>query len=115
MNYAHDKMNYSHETAPTEFLKQTALVMPIGVLASPTVHQSSSCSISGVTRQLGSVVTDGPARDRAVKFFNNAGVASSSGEPADTVPGMAKHMGIPRCMIPSKKEIHHDQATCFRE
>ena len=37
-------------------------------------------------------VTDGLAKDRPVILFNNAGVASSGGEPADTVPGMARHV-----------------------
>jgi pimeloyl-ACP methyl ester carboxylesterase len=37
-------------------------------------------------------VTDGLATDRPVILFNNAGVASSGGEPADTVSGMAKHV-----------------------
>jgi pimeloyl-ACP methyl ester carboxylesterase len=37
-------------------------------------------------------VTDGLAKDRPVILFNNAGVASSGGEPADTVAGMAGHV-----------------------
>lgn len=37
-------------------------------------------------------VTDGLAQDRRVILFNNAGVASSSGKPADTVAGMAQHV-----------------------
>jgi pimeloyl-ACP methyl ester carboxylesterase len=37
-------------------------------------------------------VTDGLAKDRPVILFNNAGVASSGGEPADTVPAMARHV-----------------------
>jgi pimeloyl-ACP methyl ester carboxylesterase len=37
-------------------------------------------------------VTDGLAKDRPVILFNNAGVASSGGEPADTVSGMAGHV-----------------------
>jgi pimeloyl-ACP methyl ester carboxylesterase len=37
-------------------------------------------------------VTDGLAKDRPVILFNNAGVASSGGELADTVPGMARHV-----------------------
>ena len=37
-------------------------------------------------------VTDGLAKDHPVILFNNAGVASSGGEPADTVSGMAKHV-----------------------
>jgi pimeloyl-ACP methyl ester carboxylesterase len=36
-------------------------------------------------------VTDGLAKDRPVILFNNAGVASSGGEPANTVSSMAKH------------------------
>src|SRR5262249_675698 len=35
------------------------------------------------------VVTDGLAKDRPVILFNYAGVASSGGEPADTISGMA--------------------------
>jgi pimeloyl-ACP methyl ester carboxylesterase len=38
------------------------------------------------------LVTDGLANDRPVILFNSAGIASSSGEPADTVSGMAKHV-----------------------
>src|SRR5580658_10412255 len=37
-------------------------------------------------------VTDGLAENRSIILFNNAGVASSSGEPADTIAGMAKHV-----------------------
>jgi pimeloyl-ACP methyl ester carboxylesterase len=37
-------------------------------------------------------VTDGLAKDRPVILFNNAGVASSGGEAADTVSGMARHV-----------------------
>jgi pimeloyl-ACP methyl ester carboxylesterase len=37
-------------------------------------------------------VTDGLAHERPVILFNNAGVASSGGEPADTISGMAKHV-----------------------
>jgi pimeloyl-ACP methyl ester carboxylesterase len=37
-------------------------------------------------------VTDWLAKDRSVILFNNAGVASSGGEPADTVTGMARHV-----------------------
>jgi pimeloyl-ACP methyl ester carboxylesterase len=38
------------------------------------------------------LVTDGLAKNRSVILFNNAGVASSGGEPARTVSGMAKHV-----------------------
>ena len=37
-------------------------------------------------------MTDGLAERRPVILFNNAGVASSGGEPADTVSDMAKHV-----------------------
>src|SRR5215471_6400385 len=39
-------------------------------------------------------VTDGLAKDRPVILFNNAGVASSGGEPADTVAGMVRHVVV---------------------
>jgi pimeloyl-ACP methyl ester carboxylesterase len=38
------------------------------------------------------LVTNGLAKDRPIILLNNAGVASSGGEPADTVSGMAKHV-----------------------
>jgi pimeloyl-ACP methyl ester carboxylesterase len=38
------------------------------------------------------LVTDGLAFNRPVILFNNAGVASSGGEPAETVKDMAKHV-----------------------
>jgi pimeloyl-ACP methyl ester carboxylesterase len=38
------------------------------------------------------LVTDGLARGRPVILFNNAGVASSSGETPDTVDAMADHL-----------------------
>src|SRR5260370_3032381 len=38
------------------------------------------------------VVTDGLASGRPVILFNNAGVASSSGEPADTIDAAADHV-----------------------
>src|ERR1700689_3610924 len=37
-------------------------------------------------------VTDGLAEGRSVILFNNAGVASSGGAPADTIEGMALHV-----------------------
>jgi pimeloyl-ACP methyl ester carboxylesterase len=39
-------------------------------------------------------VTDGLAMDRPVILFNNAGVASSGGQPADSVPAMARHLAV---------------------
>jgi pimeloyl-ACP methyl ester carboxylesterase len=38
------------------------------------------------------LVTDGLATDRPVILFNNAGVASSTGEPADTIHEQAAHL-----------------------
>src|SRR5580704_12015683 len=37
-------------------------------------------------------VTDGLAEGGPVILFNNAGIASSGGEPADTIAGMAEHV-----------------------
>jgi pimeloyl-ACP methyl ester carboxylesterase len=38
------------------------------------------------------LVTDGLAENRSVILFNNAGIASSEGDPADTIEAMAKHV-----------------------
>ena len=40
------------------------------------------------------LLTDGFAQDRAVILFNNAGVASTSGETPDTIEAMADHVAI---------------------
>jgi pimeloyl-ACP methyl ester carboxylesterase len=40
------------------------------------------------------LVTDGLAKGRPVILFNNAGVASSSGETPDTIDAMADHVGV---------------------
>ena len=37
-------------------------------------------------------MTDGLAKSRSVILFNNAGIASSGGDPADTIEAMAKHV-----------------------
>jgi pimeloyl-ACP methyl ester carboxylesterase len=37
-------------------------------------------------------LTDGLAKGRSVILFNNAGVASSTGEPSNTIAGMARHV-----------------------
>jgi pimeloyl-ACP methyl ester carboxylesterase len=40
------------------------------------------------------LITDGLGRDRPVILFNNAGVASSSGETPDTMEAMAEHVAV---------------------
>jgi len=66
--------------------------MHIDGLEPPVVRRSCSCSFRGGLDNWDPKVTDGLAKDRPVILFNNAGVASSGGEPSNTVSGMAEHV-----------------------
>jgi pimeloyl-ACP methyl ester carboxylesterase len=86
-------MNYSHETAPTQFIEADGVRYAyrrfgMGDRAPIVLLQH----FRGGLDNWDPLVTDHLARDRAVILFNNAGVASSSGEPAETVSAMAKHV-----------------------
>src|SRR5262252_3812717 len=86
-------MNYSHETAPTQFIEADGVRYAYRRFGmgdgTPIILLQH---FRGGLDNWDPLVTDHLARDRAVILFNNAGVASSSGDPADTVPAMAKHV-----------------------
>src|SRR6267378_769787 len=84
---------YSHVTAPTDFVEArgvryayrrfgTRVGTPLVLLP----HFRAGMD------HWDPLVTDGLASGRAVILFNNAGIASSSGEPADTIDTSADHV-----------------------
>jgi len=86
-------MTNSHNTAPTQFIEVSGVryaYRRFGAAdATPVVFLQH---FRGGLDNWDPKVTAGVAKDRPVILFNNAGVASSGGEPADTVPGMAGHV-----------------------
>src|SRR5262249_26843684 len=85
-------MTNSHNTTPTQFLEASGVRYAYrrfgASTGTPVVFLQH---FRGGLDNWDPKVTDGLAKDRPVILFNNAGVASSGGEPADTVSGMAKH------------------------
>jgi pimeloyl-ACP methyl ester carboxylesterase len=87
------EMTNSHNTAPTQFIEANGVryaYRRFGVSnGTPVVFLQH---FRGGLDNWDPKVTDGLAKDRPVILLNNAGVASSGGEAADTVSGMAKHV-----------------------
>jgi pimeloyl-ACP methyl ester carboxylesterase len=86
-------MTNSHNSAPTRFIEASGVRYAYrrfgAANGTPVVFLQH---FRGGLDNWDPKVTDGLASDRPVILFNNAGVASSSGEPADTVSGLAKHV-----------------------
>jgi pimeloyl-ACP methyl ester carboxylesterase len=86
-------MTNSHDTAPTRFIEASGVRYAYrrfgAATGTPVVFLQH---FRGGLDNWDPKVTDGLARERPVILFNNAGVASSAGEPADTVSAMAKHV-----------------------
>jgi pimeloyl-ACP methyl ester carboxylesterase len=85
-------MLYTHNSAPTEFTTVNGVRYAYrrfgAAKGTPVVFLQH---FRGGLDNWDPAITDGLARSRPVVLFNNAGVASSGGEPADTVEGMAAH------------------------
>jgi pimeloyl-ACP methyl ester carboxylesterase len=83
----------SHNSAPTRFIEANGVRCAYrrfgAATGTPVVFLQH---FRGGLDNWDPLVTDGLALDRPVYLFNNAGVASSGGEPADTVTGMAAHV-----------------------
>ena len=86
-------MTTSHNVAPTRFIEAGGVRYAYrrfgAVTGNPVVFLQH---FRGGLDNWDPEVTGGLARERPVILLNNAGVASSGGEPADTVSGMAKHV-----------------------
>jgi pimeloyl-ACP methyl ester carboxylesterase len=87
--------NYTHQTAPTQFVEANGIR-----LAYRRFGKKEGVPLVLIPHILGNMdswdpsVTDGLAQGREVILFNNAGVASSSGEVQTTFAEMAKSAGI---------------------
>ena len=86
-------MSNTHNTTPTQFIEANGIryaYRQFGAAAgTPLLFLQH---FRGGLDNWDPKVTDGLAIDRPVILFNNAGVASSSGEPSDSVSGMARHV-----------------------
>lgn len=86
-------MSYTHNTAPTLFVTTNGVRYAYRRFGSgdrlPLVCLQH---FRGGLDNWDPSVTDGLAQGGPVILFNNAGVASSGGEPADTIAGMARHV-----------------------
>lgn len=83
---------YTHQTAPTQYVEANGIRFAYrrfgkagGVPIVLNMH------FTGTMDHWDPAVTDGLAKDREVILFNNAGIASSSGEVPTTIEGMAAH------------------------
>jgi pimeloyl-ACP methyl ester carboxylesterase len=85
-------MLHTHSSAPTEFVTVNGVRYAYrrfgAAKGTPVVFLQH---FRGGLDNWDPTITDGLAGNRPVVLFNNAGVASSGGEPADTVEGMAAH------------------------
>jgi pimeloyl-ACP methyl ester carboxylesterase len=85
-------MVHTHSSAPTEFVTVNGVRYAYrrfgAAKGTPVVFLQH---FRGGLDNWDPTITNGLAKTRPVVLFNNAGVASSGGEPADTVEGMAAH------------------------
>jgi pimeloyl-ACP methyl ester carboxylesterase len=85
-------MVHTHSSAPTEFVTVNGVRYAYrrfgAAKGTPVVFLQH---FRGGLDNWDPTITNGLAKTRPVVLFNNAGVASSGGEPADTVGGMAAH------------------------
>ena len=85
-------MTYRHVTAPTQFVEANGICF-----AYRRFGQQAGTPLLFMQHFRGGMdhwdpaVTDGFAKNRPVILFDNAGVASSSGETPDTIDAMAEH------------------------
>jgi pimeloyl-ACP methyl ester carboxylesterase len=87
-----DMTTHTHHTAPTRFVEANGIRFAYrrfgkvgGVPLVFTMH------FTGTMDHWDPAVTDGFARDREVILFNNAGIASSSGDVPASIEAMAAH------------------------
>src|SRR5712672_959498 len=87
-----NRMLHTHSSAPTEFVTVNGVRYAYrrfgAAKGTPVVFLQH---FRGGLDNWDPTITNGLAKTRPVVLFNNAGVASSGGEPADTVEGMAAH------------------------
>jgi pimeloyl-ACP methyl ester carboxylesterase len=83
---------HTHQTAPTQFIEAAGVRFAYRRFGrrgeTPIVL---NMHFTGTMDHWDPAVTDGLARDREVILFNNAGIASSSGEVPKSIEGMAEN------------------------
>ena len=85
-------MTHTHVTAPTQFIDGNGVRFAYRRIGKETgVPLLFMQHFRGGLDHWDPAITDGLGKDRPVILFNNAGVASSSGETPDTVDAMAQH------------------------
>ena len=85
-------MAHTHVTAPTQYVEASGIRFAyrrFGVEANTPLVLTQH--FRGGMDHWDPAVTDGLAAERPVILFNNAGVASSTGEAPDTIDAMARH------------------------
>lgn len=83
---------YTSQTAPTRFVEANGIRFAYRRWGKPGgIPLVFNQHFTGNLDNWDPAVTDGLARDREVILFNNAGVASSTGEVPKTIAGMAKN------------------------
>jgi pimeloyl-ACP methyl ester carboxylesterase len=86
-------MTDTHNTAPTRFVDANGVRYAYRRFGDgPALPLICLQHFRGGLDNWDPQVTDGLAEGRSVILFNNAGVASSGGDPADTIEGMALHV-----------------------
>lgn len=86
---------HTHVTAPTRFVEAQGVRYAYRRFGNDTgVPLIFLQHLRGGMDHWDPVLTDGFAQDRPVILFNNAGVASTSGETPDTIEAMADHVAI---------------------
>lgn len=86
-------MTHTHVTAPTQFVEASGIRFAYRRFGQETAIPLVFLQhFRGGLDHWDPAITDGLAQERPVILFDNAGVGLSTGEPADTVAGMARHV-----------------------
>src|SRR6202034_1526261 len=86
-------MSHTHNTAPTQYVEANGIRYAYRRFgAGDRLPLVCLQHFRGGLDNWDRLVTDGLAQGRSLILFNNAGSASSGGDPADTIDAMAKHV-----------------------
>ena len=89
--------NYTHQTAPTQFVEAAGIRFAYRRFANRRSGVTIDIPLfffmhfTGTMDHWDPALTDGFAQDREVILFNNAGVSRSSGEVPTSIEEMAQH------------------------
>jgi len=84
--------SYSHQTAPTQYIEAAGIRFAYRRFGKPnTIPLLMNIHFTGTMDHWDPLVTDGLAAEREVILFNNAGIATTSGETPDSIYVMARY------------------------